>query len=390
MNILKIIVYLYLFLRPFYFFNSGSPQISDYILIMGFVYYLLLMANNKKVFSETIRDNIHYLLFLILVVFINSIYFIIYGSNDFILSSLYYLFNYFVILIFSVIIKDNKFLKGMSRVIRLSILIQLLLCITGIGQNWLGTIRYMGTFNDPNQFAYYILISYCIISLLKYKLNDETHIFIYLIICAYLIIKSTSTGMMLGIGIIAILNFVYNIGQFKVFLKKHSKKILYMALAVIAITATVLIIPELKQKAIDAIAETRITNRINEKINKINNESEDNDLWHDRGYDIITSNIKYIIYGAGQGGYTRFQRANGHSGEIHATFPSILFYYGLVPTAILLIWICKKIKKIPMNAKILYLALFIESFTLLNQRQAFFWIIIILATQIKEKDKWKK
>ena len=51
----------------------------------------------------------------------------------------------------------------------------------------------------------------------------------------------------------------------------------------------------------------------------------------------------------------------------------------------MLIWIYKKIKGLPFNCIIIYIALFAESFTLLNQRQALFWIIIIFGESLKKR-----
>ena len=85
-----------------------------------------------------------------------------------------------------------------------------------------------------------------------------------------------------------------------------------------------------------------------------------------------------------EGGEDRFEKVF-HKTEIHSTFPAILFYYGLIPTYILIRWIYENIKKIRGQQFIIYIALLAESFTLANQRQALFWIIIVLATFLNKE-----
>ena len=104
------------------------------------------------------------------------------------------------------------------------------------------------------------------------------------------------------------------------------------------------------------------------------------------GFCICIFYPQYILYGSGEGEYTRFTKTY-HQDEIHATLPSILFYYGIIPTLILLSWVYSKIKKASIKTLIPLISIFMESFTLLNQRQVLFWILILFVsfTTVKEK-----
>ena len=64
--------------------------------------------------------------------------------------------------------------------------------------------------------------------------------------------------------------------------------------------------------------------------------------------------------------------------EVHATLPAILFVYGFIPCGILIIWIYRRLKDAPVYAKVALIALIVESFTLLNQRQSLFWMFVVL------------
>ena len=130
-----------------------------------------------------------------------------------------------------------------------------------------------------------------------------------------------------------------------------------------------------------------IVSIITEKISKINNKNDNNvSLIKERGYDRFIYYPQYILYGSGEGEYTRFKKTY-HQDEIHATFPSILFYYGFIPTLILLSWLLDKIKNANVKTLIPLIAILIESFTLLNQRQVLFWVMILFVSYTRINNK---
>ena len=88
-----------------------------------------------------------------------------------------------------------------------------------------------------------------------------------------------------------------------------------------------------------------------------------------------------MLYGAGQGDFYRFDKAIS-ANEIHSSFPGMLFYYGIIPFAILLYWVFRNFSAGRNNPYVLlcYLAYFAETFTLTNQRQPLFWMIIVFAS----------
>ena len=393
MKLFYFLIYLYLILKPYYFWESGTLQIGDMFLVLAFGLFLLFSLRKKSIINENVKKNKYYAYFLIMVIIINFIYYFTNNDKTFMISSLYYIFNFIIIVLFSFLLDDYKFINGMNKIMKINLIIQLFLCVFGIGKQWKGTFRYSGTFNDPNQFSYFILISYCYIYIFAQKFECKNNIFLYLIISLYLIIRSSSTGMLLGIFVFIILELLNNFRNLPIFLKKNTKKIFisiyFISLIVIILELYFMINPNKKDNLMNNFKDIKIFKRITEKINKTENE-KDNDLWRDRGYDIIFASPSYLIYGAGQGGYGRSIPIIGHGGEIHATFPSILFYYGFFPTIVLIYWIYLKLKKIDLDVLIVYIALLAESFTLLNQRQALFWIIILLGNNIKMKKGYKK
>lgn len=385
MDLMNICLYLYLLLKPFYVFESGSIQPSDIFLILAFIF--LLLTKNKVKISELIKKNYKFLIFTILVFVINLIYFIIYSDTKFMLSSIYFIFNFIGILVFSFVVNNFKIKSNIKRIFRFNLLLQLFIFIIGLGRYY-SDVRYMGTFNDPNQFGYYILISYMFIDLISYDLNNKKGDFIFLLISIFLILQSASTGMLLGISCFLLLKIIDFIRLLFSRFKQYITKILLFCMFIVPVFIIVIILnSEYKFINIDKEDTLFIVSRVKEKFERVNTSTSDATLIEERGYDRFIYYPQYIFYGSGEGNYDRFTLTY-HRNEIHATFPSILFYYGIIPFIILLLWFKDKIFPSNLTLIIPISALLLESFTLLNQRQLLFWAFFIFIDYIgKEKKK---
>lgn len=378
----------YLLLKPFYLFGSGGLQVADAFLIISFVLLLIslkLDESIRKNFVSIAKENKLFIIFVFCTFVINSIYFLYIGEFKFILSILYFIFNLLAIITFSSFYKDKIFLQNVSKVFKFNLILQLVIFLTGIGRYY-SVDRYMGTFNDPNQFGYYILISLFFIYIIKILLSKKEYIAPYLLISLFLIFQSASTGMLLGIALFNILITGYYVHKNRRITYARIKKTVYaVSISIlILIPASIIAIQyplgnNFEKSDVAEENNQSILERIEDKFSKAEGESNIS-IWEDRGYDIITKYPSNILYGAGEGAYTRFSLAtNNFESEIHATLPSILFYYGIIPFLILIKWLYAKIKDSDPRILLTLAALFVESFTLLNQRQSLFWIIIILA-----------
>lgn len=375
------LLYLYLLLKPYYIFKSGSLQIGDFLLLLAFLLLILISKTNKEPLKKAINKNKYFLFFIGLVFAINLIYFFIYYKFKFILSSLYYIFNFLAIILFSVSFQENKkFILNMNKIFKFNLILQFIFSLLSIGKMY-GTYRWMGTFNDPNQFGYYIFICFSFIYLI-----DNKKSFIYFLISIYLIFKCSSTGMLLGFCVFIFLFLLNSLKGLTTIMYKNMNKILLIFFFFISLCAIYCISGDInsKEKNKVDISEQPIIARFTDKIDRVSKKdntvnTSEMSIWQERGYDKIYLYPQYLLFGAGEGEYTRFIKA-AHMGEIHATFPSIMFYYGIIPTIILCIWIFSNIKHATSKEFVIYISLFVESFFLLNQRQSLFWIIIIFAS----------
>ncbi|MGN1352120.1 MAG: hypothetical protein ACI4VE_05045 [Clostridia bacterium] len=394
MSIINICLYLYLLLKPFYLKSSGTIQISDVFIFIAFIF--TIASSVKTEGKEKINSNQKILLlFLLCVVFINTIYYGIYSDISFLKSILYYAFLFIGIFTFSNKIQDYKFLKHYYVIFIIDLLIQIIIYIIGIGRYY-GSTRYMGTFNDPNQFAFFITLAIMYIYTLENILQIKRRAWYAYATGLVLILLSSSTGMILAIVTFLAIQVICNINKVKKLItKKHNKKIIYISIIICLILITTIVfclficdrnykLKEIIESRIESIVNSQIGERIIEKFNKL---KEKDKFLEDRHLDKFFDNLHYILYGAGEGRWYRF---GDNEGEIHSTLPSLLFCYGILPTCILALWIYLNLKGLNLKELSVYIAILIESFTLINQRQLLLWIIIILANLYKKENKFKK
>lgn len=385
MKILPGLLFLYILTKPFYFWESGLPQVSDFILLVG-IAVAFIVYKPKKI-NLILKKNMHFVLFLVFVMLINLLYSIYHSEISFNLRTLYYIFDMLGILLFTIVLDDNRNAKSILRkAFMLALIMQLIILVAGVGR-YIAGYRYMGTFNDPNQFAYFCLLSYSFIYLLDGK--DRLNIFnlIFLLITIFLIIKSSSTGMIAGVAIFIVLFAINIIKKIKSNLKKYMPKIIILSLAAMCVLAVVAINPN-THFSINNLVDTNVALRLNQKAERASGAGSIS-LWEERGYDKIAYHPQYTLFGAGEGKYDRFQDTY-HQAELHATIPSILFCYGIIPTLLIVIWGYKKLKGLRLEELCVYIALLVESFTLVNSRQVLFWAIIILAEFLKHNNKEKQ
>ena len=382
MSVLKRALYLFLLLKPFYFFESGSLQIGDFVFLSTIPVFLLISRKNRTDLIKLITKNRFFILFIFSAISINILYFIQYSSFDFLKSSLYYIYNFSIILEFSFLfLKDKNSLVTINKIMKINLVVQSFILVTGIGRYY-DSFRYMGTFNDPNQFAYFILISYSFIYLLSYMENKKS--LLWILVSLILIVASGSTGMLLGLCTFIVLYVIKNRKHIMIFFQSKKRQLLLICAIIFLLAPFVyLILPRHYLASRKIFNIDHVTERVEQKIDKASNHSKLN-LFEERGYDRIYYYPYYVFFGAGQGADSRWAKATLQN-EIHATFPSILFYYGIIPLIILLYWIYSHLKNLDKSRKVIYIALFIESFTLLNQRQPLFWLIIILGSFLSLK-----
>lgn len=385
-NIAKYLLLAYLLFKPFYVFGSGGLQPADVFLLLAFSLLFICLwhaPSGRKRLIGIFQEHRLFVIFVGCTIIINTIYMLIYPELKFALSSLYFVFDLLAVVLFTVCLRDNKFLQRAGYVFKFNMLLQLGIWAVGVGRLYADS-RYMGTLNDPNQFGYYILLSLLFIYAVDMLLNNKKT-YIYYIIAFFLILQSESTGMLLGIGVFSILVAMLAIKKQLESPYILLRRVMYSiaTVAVLAIPISVITFSYLnslqRENQVSLASESSIFSRLDEKTKKASGDASMS-VAEDRNLDTIAEYPYYLLYGSGEGALDRFIKASHPGGEIHSTFPSIIFYYGTVPFLIIVMWIYRQLRGTGWQAFIVYMSLFTTSFILLNQRQALFWVLIVLCS----------
>lgn len=394
--------YLFILLKPLYIFPSGSVGMADIFLMLSFLTALL----GKKRSGQGIRlfrEDVPFYLFLGFVVLINGCYYVHYGNREFLLYTMYWVYSAAAIWTFRVLY-SHVFMRGVVLACSVNILVQAAVLFSGQGryfhESWGGS-RFMGTFNDPNQFAFFLFTMFLVLFMAYCRRNrngsGDTRqqillqglFFLMSALVLFLIGCSKSTGVFLGLLVF----FFVLLWQWLWDRMRHSGRRLAWQLGVIGLAvAGGILLWQLWPSADFDISKTdySLISRVQQKIWKLSNGNLA-DLLYDRSAERLVLESHYLLFGAGEGYFERFipwgfeaRLSPGvfhvfHVNEIHSSFFDVWFSYGLIPMALLTYWIMKHAVRCSRRQRAAVIALLAESFTLMNLRQPFFWFILVLA-----------
>lgn len=376
------------FLKQFYIFSSGSFQLGDFCFMGSFLLVIVFVLHGRITF---VSGDALIARFVVCVVMINLIYMFIYG-NDYLgefrfhKSSIYYIYNLFIILTFRQFCSDIVFLKKLGRVLQLGLFVQFFVALIGAGRY--ENNRFMGTFNDPNQCGFFILSSFLLVFIIS-QITEEGHPLLWYMIAFYLVMKTVSMGMLLGMGVLLAMYIFLKISKFN----RQSAFVFIILAAVVLVLLTLYETGTLRLPS--SITSTSMYQRALQKLwrfgfgaNAVSSGGLRN-LFIDRCWDRLIDYPFKILYGAGEGYYSRFPSARFTNNEIHSSILGPLFYYGIFPCSIWFTWTVKQLKGIKRELWAAYLALIVESVTLVNNRQPFFWMIFVLAGSCLAKAGFK-
>lgn len=369
LSISQFFFFAFLFMKPFYILKSGSLQIGDMMIVLSFISIALYKGLDFK-----IEKNDFLLIgFVASVIVINGIYFCIYLDSMFLIRSSFYLFNLMAVLLFRFLYSNQQFLEKVSKVLRLSLYLQLVIFLLKAGR-WYDANRYMGTFNDPNQLGFFVLSSLLCIRFLEFKIGKKKLVLDDLV-SGVLIFETASTGMLLGLAI-------YYIGLLIMYLIKGGRWRWPLLILMIASAVVVANIfnnsTNLQVNSGNQLVDFTLE-RVVQKIQKLNGEGNDynSSILIDRGLDKVCLYPEKMLLGAGEGHFSRFTLAHAPD-EVHSTIIGLLFYYGALPYASLVAWVISngKLGNTTLDELVIVLPILVESLTLANQRQPIFWILL--------------
>lgn len=385
----------FILLKPFYLFPSGSIGLADIFLTLTVI--LVFFAQNKNENEvKLFREDIPFYIFTGFVLLINGLYYLCYGNREFIKYSTYWVYCAAAIWVFRMLY-SRSFMKVMVLACGFNIFVQAVVLVSGQGryfyESWGGS-RFMGTFNDPNQFAFFIF-TMLLVLFMYYRSGTEysqgKRILFYFIFTLglWLIMQSKSTGMFLGL---LVFFFILFCQWFYEHMYRSVRRVSWGFAAFCIVILGMGLIWYVWPDADFDISRTSYTliSRIQQKIWKLSNGNLA-DLLYDRSAERLVLHPEYLLFGAGEGYFERFvpwgfeERLSPgvfhvfHVNEIHSSLFDVWFSYGILPASLLVYWVIRNVAKCDRRQIAAVIALLAESFTLMNLRQPFFWFIIVLA-----------
>ena len=348
--------------KQFYILPSGMPQAGDFLILAS---YLALVMTGRK--PRCRPEDMSLRMFVFLVAVVNGIHFLLTPATGFLLSTFYYVFNFIVILCFKSFFTMEGFGKALERVLELDLLIQLYIYLSGRGI-WYHSVRYMGTFNDPNQYAFFIFGDMLLICLIKNAYGDIKKTIPWYFLAFYLMMPASSTGMLLGFAVFFVFYIMFS-------LQASAGRVFGMLFFAILGISVIIMYMHGYIRLPTSFENSFMMRRLNSKLTGLTNDPLA--MAEDRQWGKLIHYPGYIFIGAGEGNFSRFQI--GRASEIHSSILGPLWYYGIVPFCVWIKWCISKIKKVDRIVLCVYAALVIECLTLVNNRQPFFWMIFAMA-----------
>lgn len=361
---------LFILLQPFYLWSSGLPQIGD---LFGFLFIIISLIIFKKV---KIPYDITLIIFFVFfwIVIVNGIWGIILNeARSLGLMSLTYLFNFLLVYtVATAVFKyGDQFLK----------LLLILLAITLVSQFFLllvipsDSTRQTAFFNNPNQLGYFSLLTLSLFIIISKRIKVS---FILRLTVYYSAVLITFYSLSKAAMISTICLIMIELGIL-LFLNKNKLNGLFLTII------TVLSVPFIITNKSKILAIPLISSVYN-RVNTVGQDGDDN--LAGRGYDRLFNHDEYLIFGAGEGMYQRFDSIPG---EMHSTFGNFIFSYGIIGFFMLSFMIFLLIRKSVVSVYYPLFFLLMYGITHNGIRQSMLWIIIsIIFTISVMKDDTKR
>ena len=359
---LTLVWFSYLLLSPIYVFPKGLPQPADLILLMGLlpgIALFFLDSSGKIPFMFFVGS-----VFAILTFLVNVINFGFLPDTRFLLSAVYYPYNFLVFCLVTYLFKKDY--EGMVKITYIGIVVTVF-----IQYLWAeffpdaGMKRVTAGFLNPNQLAYWALLTAGMIFFLR---RFQRFSRLDLVMFALLAIIQTLALSKAGIISCGIL-FVYLF--FTPQVSKRAKFVLFgLALFLAAYFAAN---PRI---LINYTTNLDVVERVSDRLGTIGIENDDSA--EGRGYNRIFNNPEYLVVGAGEGGFVRF-RTWASSNELHSGLATIIFSYGVLGFAIFAAFIGSIFYRQPKYTWVIIGCILLFSITHQAFRFTHFWVFLAIA-----------
>lgn len=349
---------LFLLAIPFYVLPSGMPQPSDALAVLGVP--IAILGWNGRLHRTLGSATRPLLWFTLWVCIVDYGWAIVTGNWSFFKSytifPVYYLFN--IAVFTTVLIIYQRFgdivLRLALYVLFGSVIFQV------IASFMMGSGLYRGQlfFNSPNQLGYYALLAAGMIALLQRRCQfGLLWASVALTGCAYLALLSASRAALGGIAIL-----------FFLLVFSSPRVIIIASLAAVGL----LTIGGPISHAIDTVEERVVRNR-----------HPQTSFIEERGYDRIWEHKEYLLLGAGEGDVARFRDTPLSPGEVHSSFATVLFSYGILGMVIFATFLWRVLLGASLRASVMLLPTLAYTLAHNGLRFTMLWVSLAIFVALK-------
>jgi len=348
---------IYLIVYPFYLLPKGGPQIAD---VFGSI---IIIVNFKTILTSinTNRYTKFLFLFVVYTFIVNTVWMLILGEIKVLKNSIFYLYGFFFMLAIFSKIKDKSFLEISLKAVSISLIIQTVAWPLIKSQG----VRTQMFFNNPNQLALWatclLVIIYVLTNILKTKSKYSIPL---LVLCSLFILISASRAALGG----ALIFWAFYI------IKSRKNLIIF---GVVTVLAVILFGSsfDLDLKNFESL-EYNMDRFSNNTISGSGNQS----IGH-RGFQRIGENPQYLVLGAGEGAFERFNEVM----ELHSIFASVLFCYGILGLFLYLSAYSSLFVNIKKETMALLFPLALFALVHMTLRIPLFWITLLFVIYLHEQ-----
>lgn len=344
---------LYLIGKMFYVLGRGAAQPADVALAL-----MALFVSPPWAVKRMVREWTIFALLVLWVLIVNTGWALITGKIAFMVSATYYIFNFLVVTaVFSTRERDPAlFDRVIANALLVSIVIQFVAVVI------LGGVsggRATGTFNNPNQLSYWALLTVSILLIVR---QNRTRLWDlpFLMMALWCQVAGASRA-----GAVSILLLLAGWAWFA--LETPIKRVLGILIG--AMVAALFVASPL-------VSEMMGNKQVSVVESRLSRKGEDSQL-EIRNYTRITKFYQYTALGAGEGFLARFEENWGETTvEIHSSFGTMLFSYGVVGLTLFLLFIAGLFRKLPIGIGMYLVPALIYGFTHQGLRFTFFWMML--------------
>lgn len=352
-----------IFLKQFYILPSGSLQICDLFFCLAFLSCLFLQG------ISLYKRDLPLAVFVAFACLINIFYFALtdFSHIDFLESSLFLFYNLMIVFLFRSSFDNPNSLLAIGKTFKICIILQLAIFFLGVGR-WYSSNRYEGTFNNPNQYGFFLITIMYMNFNIDYAFQNRLK-YLWVGLAAFLVVLSFSLANTLCV--IVLIGFILLMKMYE-----RLSKSVFIGLFVCGAVLVCSVVGGVIMNGQTLIRLFDSSSIAYEALDTINQYSASFlETWGaDRNMEALINFPVGLIIGIGGGYPERF----GGQGELHSAIFQLLFYYGLIPYSLLVLWVWKNLKRTKYYLVPSFIGLMVYSLFGVAYRQPTFWMLIAM------------